>query len=86
MNIPISHRWTLYVARKSKGRCWPYIWIAFSLAWVGFYFWSGLGLWLVFSIVWAIIALIYVERRAFYEILQAKESEIDQLRRTNPGP
>ena len=85
MGTPISHRWTLYVAGISKGRWWPYIWLAFALFWMGFYLENGSGLHLAFSIAWLILALVYVERRAFYEILQAKQTEIDRLKKSGPG-
>ncbi len=79
MNKSLSHRWTLYVSQKSYI---PFVHIFLALVFVALSFLRGWdGFFIFLSVFVLMVALAWVERRSFYEILKMKNDEIDELRK-----
>ncbi len=76
-----GERWVLYVGRKAKGKYWPLLLILFAIIFGVIYFFvfrerTHLA---VLSITFALLALIYFERRNFYLIIERQRKHTANL-------
>jgi len=90
MNIPLHHKWALFIASRSRSRVGAYIALLAAVvflawAWIA----SGESYWGVpfgIGMFWLAASILFLERRAFAELLALKDAEIARLLDERRGP
>ena len=81
MSDTLIHKWALYIHRKSKQRWkyWPIVWIGCSIFFITLYSYHKTGPILVGAVIFIFAAVMWTERRAFSELIDEKEKQIEAL-------
>ena len=81
MGDTIIRKWALYIHRKSMHRWkyWPIVWVVCAIFFIVLYSYHKTGPILIGAVIFIFAAVMWTERRAFSEIIEEKERQIEAL-------
>jgi len=82
MSDTLIRKWALNILQKSKkrSRYWPLVWIICAILFLLLYSYHNTEPILVGAVIFLFAAIIWAERKAFSEIIEEKDNQINSLK------